>query len=118
MSLHKSAMGKQVDMGTLVSKNELTRAVGNMGVNARGDRIDANGRVIQAVTEVVNTKYAQTVGNKSAQNRSGAGLVSPDSIRSSIDPAQLTAAERDLESSFEDDLVVEQIKAAEVAAKK
>lgn len=114
MATYRTAMGKTVDMGILVGKNELTRAVGNMGVNARGDKIDANGRVITPVTEVVNAKYAQSVGSKSAQPRTGA--VGPDAIKSTIDHSQLTEAERELESSLEDDIGIEKIKAAEVAA--
>ena len=35
-------------MGTMRLQNEKTRAVGNMGVNARGDRIDAYGNVIDS----------------------------------------------------------------------
>ena len=44
MANYKTAMGKTVDMAALAAKNEKTRAVGNMKVNARGDTIDAQGR--------------------------------------------------------------------------
>ena len=46
--IYKSARGKQIDVGSLRLQNENVRAVGNMGVNARGDRIDANGNVIDS----------------------------------------------------------------------
>ena len=46
MATHRSAMGKEVDMSALRQRNEKTRAVGNMNVNARGDIIDSNGQVI------------------------------------------------------------------------
>ena len=49
--IYKSARGKQIDVGSLRLQNENTRAVGNMGVNARGDRIDANGNVIDSRNE-------------------------------------------------------------------
>lgn len=39
-------MGKAVDIGALLLQNENVRAVGNMGVNARGDVVDSNNRVI------------------------------------------------------------------------
>ena len=42
--IYKSAMGKTVDMGSLLLRNEQTRAVGNMNVNARGDRLDSNNK--------------------------------------------------------------------------
>lgn len=46
--IYKTARGKVVDMGALMLQNEQVRAVGNMEVNARGDRIDANGNVIDS----------------------------------------------------------------------
>ena len=64
MTIHRSAMGKQIDMQSLQARNEKTRAVGNMNVNARGDTIDAYGKVIQPITEKVNNSYAKTVFNR------------------------------------------------------
>ena len=46
VKIYSSARGKVVDMGALRLKNEKVRAVGNMGVNARGDRIDSQGNII------------------------------------------------------------------------
>ena len=39
-------MGKVVDIGALLLQNENVRAVGNMGVNARGDVVDSRNQVI------------------------------------------------------------------------
>jgi len=44
--IYKTARGKSVDVGSLRLQNEHVRAVGNMGVNARGDRIDAEGNIV------------------------------------------------------------------------
>lgn len=44
--IYKTARGKTVDMGALMLQNEQVRAVGNMEVNARGDRIDSKGNII------------------------------------------------------------------------
>jgi hypothetical protein len=44
---YRSAMGKTVDMGSLLLQNESVRAVGNMGVNARGDVINSNNKIIE-----------------------------------------------------------------------
>lgn len=41
----KTAKGKILDMGALASKNEETRAISNMPINARGDIIDNRGKV-------------------------------------------------------------------------
>ena len=35
---YKTARGKVIDMGKMVNQNELTPAVGNAKVNARGDK--------------------------------------------------------------------------------
>ena len=40
MAQYRTAQGKNIDMAALAAKNERTRAVGNMNVNARGDTID------------------------------------------------------------------------------
>jgi hypothetical protein len=45
-NVYRTAQGKMVDMGALQLQNEQIKAVGNMGVNARGDRVDENNRVI------------------------------------------------------------------------
>jgi len=67
MSKHVTAMGKSVDMAAIRAKNERTRAVGNMNVNARGDIIDSNNQVINDNTKRVNTMYQRTTTNLSAQ---------------------------------------------------
>jgi len=118
MKSYKSAMGKNVDMAALAARNEHTRAVGNMGVNARGDTIDANGRVIRPVTDKVNEAYGRTVGNKSAQVKRQVTTKSP--VEPKVKPiieAELTTAELELEESFEDDIEVEKIKAQEMKKK-
>lgn len=46
VKIYSSARGKIIDMGALRLRNEQVRAVGNMGVNARGDRIDSRGNII------------------------------------------------------------------------
>ena len=118
MSNYKSAMGKPIDMASIIAKNENTKAVGNMNVNARGDTIDAFGRVIQPVTERVNQSYANTVGTRSAnqarQHRPQQEQVKPDVVKSSINLEELTSVERELEESIDDDIEVEKIKAEEL----
>lgn len=124
MANHRSAMGKSVDMASLIAKNENTRAVGNMKVNARGDTIDALGRVIQPVTEKVNQAYANTVGSKTANQvrqrpqQQPQQTLKPDVVKPPINMGELTESERELEESFEDDLEIENIKAQEIKGKK
>ena len=57
---YRSAMGKTVDMGSLLLQNEGVRAVGNMGVNARGDVINSNNRVIERKSRQVQRQNRRT----------------------------------------------------------
>lgn len=59
-----TSKGKSIDMARLIAKNETVRAVGNMNVNARGDEIDASGRIIKSVNQRMAEKYANTVQQK------------------------------------------------------
>lgn len=55
--VYRTALGKPVDMGALMLKNEEVRAVGNMGVNARGDRVDSRGRSVESRNRQVTKQY-------------------------------------------------------------
>jgi len=55
--VYRSAMGKTVDMGALVLRNEHTRAVGNQKVNARGDVLDGTNRIIDKKTQQTQRQY-------------------------------------------------------------
>ena len=46
--IYKTARGTTVDLGSLKLQNESVRAIGNMGVNSRGDRVDDQGQVIDS----------------------------------------------------------------------
>lgn len=46
--VYRTARGKTVDLGALELQNEAVRAVGNMGVNARGDKVDPSGGIVQS----------------------------------------------------------------------
>jgi hypothetical protein len=52
--VYRTAQGRIVDLGALEAQNEHVRAVGNMNVNARGDKLDANGQVISTRSQQVN----------------------------------------------------------------
>ena len=102
--MRRTAQGKMVDINALIAKNEKARAVGNMKSNARGDIIDAHGRIVKSVNERTNEVYTKTVGNKSANVVKNKPKVQE----------KLTKDELELESSFEDDLEIEKIKQKEL----
>ena len=54
---HKSMRGKSVDMDTLKLVNEKTVAVGNMKVNARGDRLGKGGQIVKTADKVAQEYY-------------------------------------------------------------
>lgn len=59
--VYRTAQGKTVDMGKLMLQNEQTRAVGNMGVNARGDLLDDKNQVVATKTQQVKRQYDRQV---------------------------------------------------------
>ena len=82
--IYKSAMGKPVDLGALLLQNENTRAVGNMNINARGDVLDSNNRVIEQKNRQVQRHYRRqtNVTNEpvAASARAAKAFVEEDKI--------------------------------------
>ena len=58
---YKTAQGKMVDLGQLILQNENVRAVGNMNVNARGDRLDSSNRVIDSKNQQVQRQHQRQI---------------------------------------------------------
>ena len=54
---YKTMQGKVVDMDLLRQKNELTQAVGNARVNARGDELGPGGKIIKKREDVLKDFY-------------------------------------------------------------
>jgi len=54
---YKTATGKNIDLETMMLKNEDTIAVGNKFVNARGDELGAGGEVVRSREEVIQDYY-------------------------------------------------------------
>jgi hypothetical protein len=57
--LYRTMQGRMVDIDKLRAANEAVQAVGNMGVNARGDVIGQGGRIVKT-KESVMKEYYQT----------------------------------------------------------
>ena len=60
--MYRSSQGKGIDLGALLLQNENVRAVGNMGVNARGDRIDNKGKSIDSRVQQKKRQYNKQIG--------------------------------------------------------
>lgn len=54
---YTTMQGKKIDMDLLRKKNELTPAVGNARVNARGDELGPGGKIIRKREQVIKDYY-------------------------------------------------------------
>lgn len=54
---YKSMQGKTIDMDLLRQRNELTPAVGNAKVNARGDELGPGGKIVRKKEDVLKEYY-------------------------------------------------------------
>ena len=90
--VYKSMQGKSVDMDLLRQRNELTPAVGNARVNARGDELGPGGQIIKKREEVVADHYA-TAGSAAEASGRSAGLVADEpvaEVEEEVKPASKT----------------------------
>lgn len=66
--IYRSMQGKVVDFEALKARNELTVAVGNADMNARGDKIGPGGKIIKRREEVVAEYYEDNPNARPKQN--------------------------------------------------
>jgi hypothetical protein len=66
--IYKTMQGREVDLEAIRSKNELTVAVGNVQMNARGDQLGKGGKVIKKREEVVAEYYEDNPNAAVQQN--------------------------------------------------
>lgn len=86
--VYRTAQGKIVDLGALEVQNEHVRAVGNMNVNARGDKLDADGNIISTRSQQVNRNLNRTTNATS-------GPIPTSSRSQKEDAAAVRAAEQE-----------------------
>jgi hypothetical protein len=56
---YRTMQGKEIDMEKLASANELTPAVGNAKVNARGDELGPGGKIIKKREDIMAEYYSK-----------------------------------------------------------
>jgi hypothetical protein len=66
---YRTMQGKEVDMEKLALVNELTPAVGNARVNARGDELGPGGKIIKKREEIVAEYYEKNSKSVKAETR-------------------------------------------------
>jgi hypothetical protein len=87
--VYRTAQGKLVDLGALEVQNEHVRAVGNMNVNARGDKLDADGNVISTRSQQVNRNLNRTT------NTAAGPIPTSSRAQKEEDSAAIRAAEQE-----------------------
>lgn len=55
--VHRTMQGKAIELDKLIARNELTVAVGNARVNARGDELGPGGRIIRKREDIMAEYY-------------------------------------------------------------
>jgi len=72
--VYRSMKGKVVDLDLLIKRNELTPAVGNARVNARGDELGPGGQIVKKREEVIKDYYK---GNQPVMHEDAAPRITP-----------------------------------------
>jgi hypothetical protein len=109
---HRSLRGKVVDMDMLSKRNELTPAVGNARVNARGDELGAGGKIVKSRDEVVQEYYNSNVADSTGPARKASAPVAdvvPDkpkkATKKTTKKPELSAEEEKMFEEFDDEWV-------------
>ena len=55
--VYRPMQGREIDLEKLIRQNELTPAIGNTRVNARGDELGPGGKIVRSREEIVNEYY-------------------------------------------------------------
>jgi hypothetical protein len=58
--VYRTSNGKSIDMDLLRQRNELTPAVGNARVNARGDELGPGGKIVRTREQILQDFYNQS----------------------------------------------------------
>lgn len=94
---YRSMQGRVVDLDMLIKRNELTPAVGNARVNARGDELGPGGKIIRKREDVVRDYYS--AGSEPVQHE-----------KSVVQSEELTQAEQEELMAFDEEVIPEKPK--------
>tara|TARA_B110000046_G_scaffold35876_1_gene39301 strand:+ start:9793 stop:10215 length:423 start_codon:yes stop_codon:yes gene_type:complete len=96
----KTARGLVIDMAALAARHETTRAVGNVPMNARGDRLNQDGTVKVSAEEIA-VAHQNTVEPPQQQPLSATKPITSKSPEPIEEPAEFAEPEvADLEEQF------------------
>ena len=75
--MYRTMQGRMVDIEKLRAANENVQAVGNMNVNARGDRLGPGGNIITPKEKIIKKYYEQPKGKVDDTPSMGKSMPSP-----------------------------------------
>jgi hypothetical protein len=103
--VYKTMRGKVVDMDLLQQRNELTPAVGNARVNARGDELGPGGKIIRKKEQLLKDYYKASAPQETAPAEPEESFRQPKAgVKSNAKTRAEQKAEKDLtEDWIEDD---------------
>ena len=96
---YRSSQGKSIDLGALLLQNETVRAVGNMGVNARGDRIDNRGAVVDSKVQQSKRQYNKQIGPQDSIPQASISQASRAPVADLVMPAPIAPDPYELQKS-------------------
>jgi len=76
----RSIRGREVDMSALSARNETKKAIGNANMNARGDEVDSQGRIVRDRAQIARDYYATNPNavKTSTLNKISAEILTPE----------------------------------------
>ena len=103
--VYRTAKGKTIDMDMLRKKNELTPAVGNARVNARGDELGPGGQIIRKHEDLVRDYYKDNpqavVNEEPVKAKQSVAEEEPVKMSKTTSSKQTTRAQEATESTEE-----------------
>jgi hypothetical protein len=91
---HRTMRGKLIDMDILRKKNELTPAIGNARVNARGDELGPGGKIIRKREDLVKDYYDKGNTVRDTSGRAKKSKVAANETKIPVE--ELTLDEKEL----------------------
>ena len=86
--IYRTMQGKEIDMEQLMARNETMPAVGNVRVNARGDELGPDGKIIKTREAVLAEYYDNDPRTVSDEELSLSQVKINTPKRPTIEPAQ------------------------------
>lgn len=99
--VYKTMRGKVVDMEMLQQRNELTPAVGNARVNARGDELGPGGKIIRKKEDILREYYEKNnrVQSEQMPAKEKSTPVVSDQPKTGVKTNKTSRAQQKVESS-------------------